>query len=155
MSWDPYCISYRSLTHCWLVIHYWARNFKLLLFIYQALNSFLKGIITFSFFSDKNWILPCKIRFSWNASYRTRFRGNWVKYYYDLWEAIQVYNQLAPWAPQAWQSMKFSWNLRAFWICIVVHCDKLLLKEELFSEFWSGEDTPKQLFTAPVVLIEV
>lgn len=117
-------------------------------------HSFLKGVIEFSFFSDKNWILPWKIHCSWNASYWTQFRGNWVKYN-DLWEAIWVYNQIASWASQACQSMKFSWSSHAFWICTVVHCDKLALKEELFSQFWSREDTPKQLFIVPVVLIEV
>lgn len=117
-------------------------------------HSFLKGIIKLAFFSDKNWILSCKIHFSWNASYWTQFRGNWVKYN-DLWEVIQVNNQIAPWAPQVCQSMKFSWSIHAFWICTFVHCDKPLLKEELISHFWSREDTPKQLFIAPVLLMEV
>lgn len=79
----------RSLTHCWPVIYYWSRSFKLLRFIHQVLILFLKGIIKFSFFSDKNCIVPWKICYGWNASYwlssgatgwNIMTYGKWSKY---------------------------------------------------------------------------
>lgn len=87
MPWEHYCISYRSLTHCWLVIHYWSRNFKLLWFIYQGLFFFffLRKLIIFASFQIKIEFYSWKIHCSWNASYWIQFRGNWVKYN-DLWK---------------------------------------------------------------------
>ena len=58
MSWDHYCISYRSLTHCWLLIHYWLRNFKLLRFIYQVLILFWRELLNFPSFQIKIGFYP-------------------------------------------------------------------------------------------------
>lgn len=115
---------------------------------------FLKReFITFPSFQMKIEFYTWRTHFSWNASYWIQFRCNWVKYNY-LWEVFQLYNQIDPWGPQVYQSMKFSWSIRTFQIQTTVHYDKLL-KEELFSQLWNREGITNQLFITLAVLTEV